>query len=142
MRIALLMVGFAMAGTAVVVAATEGEVEYRQHTMQAVGGHMQASVDILRQKVPHTQHMALHANALAELAEISPSLFPEGSQGGDALESIWEEPEDFAEKLAAMRKAAAGFSAVAGSTDMAAIGEAFQALGQACKSCHDSYRAE
>lgn len=142
MGISKWMAGLAMAMTAVIVTATEGEVEYRQHTMEAVGGHMQAAVDILRQKVPHSDHMPIHANALAELSEIVPSLFPDGSEGGDSLPEIWEDPEDFAERLTAMREAAAGFSAAAGSTDKAALGEAFQALGQACKSCHDSYRAE
>lgn len=142
MRISIWATGFALAFAAVVVAATEGEVEYRQHTMEAVGGHMQAAVDILRQKVPHTDHLPLHADALADLSEIAPSLFPQGSEGGDALPAIWEEPEDFAERLTAMREAAVGFSAAAGSTDKAALGEAFQALGQACKGCHDSYRAE
>jgi cytochrome c556 len=142
MRILIWAVGLAMALTTVVVTATEGEVEYRQHTMTAVGGHMQAAVDILRQKVAHTDHMALHADALANLSEILPSLFPEGSDGGDALPAVWEDPEDFAERLSAVREAAVGFSAAAGSTDMAALGEAFQALGQACKGCHDTYRAE
>ena len=142
MRIAIWTAGLVMAFTAVVVAATEGEVEYRQHTMTAVGGHMQAAVDILRQKVPHNDHMSLHADALSALSEIAPTLFPEGSEGGDALPAIWEDPEDFAERLTAMREAAAGFSTAAGSTDVAALGEAFQALGQACKGCHDTYRAE
>jgi len=142
MRIAILAVGLTAAVTTLVAAASEGEVEYRQHTMEAVGGHMQAAVDILRQKVTHTDHMALHADALADLSEILPSLFPEGSQGGDALPEIWANPEDFSKRLTAMREAATGFSAAAGSTDMSALGEAFQALGQACKGCHDNYRAE
>ncbi len=142
MRIATWAVGLAAAIAAAGVAANEGEVEYRQHTMQAVGGHMQAAVDILRQKVSHPEHLALHAGALADLSEIVPSLFPDTSQGGDALPRIWEEPEEFAKHLSALREAAAGFSAATGSTDQAALGQAFQALGQACKSCHDDYRAE
>jgi cytochrome c556 len=142
MRISKFTAGLTLAFGALVVSASEGEVEYRQHTMEAVGGHMQAAVDILRQKVTHADHMSLHADALADLSEIIPSLFPEGSQGGDALEEIWQQPEDFAERLSAMREAAAGFSTAAGATDMAALGEAFQALGQACKGCHDDYRAE
>ncbi len=123
-------------------AADEGAVDYRQHTMQAVGGHMQAAVDLLRQKVSHPGHMTIHANALAELANIADTLFPEGSEGGDALPEIWEDSDGFGERLAAFREAAAGFKAAAASGEAAAIGEAFQGLGQACKGCHDSYRAE
>lgn len=136
---ALLMLGLFHARTAT---ADEGAVDYRQHTLQAMGGHLQAAVDILRQKVPHGEHMVTHANAIADLAEIAPTLFPEGSQGGDALPAIWEQPEDFAERVNALREAAATFKAAAASGDSGAIGEAFQGLGQACKNCHDNYRAE
>ena len=52
-------------------AAGEGDAEYREHTMEAIGGHMQAMVDIIRQKVLHATHMTLHANALADLAGIA-----------------------------------------------------------------------
>jgi len=138
--VALFTLGLFHLGTA---AADEGAVDYRQHTLQAMGGHLQAAVDILRQKVPHSEHMVTHAQAMADLAEeIVPTLFPEGSQGGDALPAIWEEPDDFAERVSALREAAAAFNAAAASGDSGAIGEAFQGLGQACKNCHDNYRAE
>lgn len=120
--------------------AGEGDAEYRHHTMEAVGGHMQALVDILQQKVPHTAHLALHANALNDLAGIADTLFPAGSEGGDALPAIWEDPEDFAERLGAFQTAATKLNAAVASGD--GIGPAVQGLGQACKGCHDNYRAE
>ena len=120
--------------------AGEGDAEYREHTMDAIGGHMQAMVDILRQKVPHTAHLGLHADAIADLSSIADTLFPAGSEGGDALPAIWEKPDDFAERLATFRSAADKLqTAVATDTD---VGPAFQGLGQACKGCHDNYRAE
>lgn len=122
--------------------ASEGEVEYRQHTMAAVGGHMQAIVDIIQGKVPHADHMATHAGALADLAEIAGTLFPASSEGGDALPAIWADAEDFQAKLAAFQEAAGNFRTAAGSGDMAQIGGALQQLGQACKGCHDNYRAQ
>ena len=61
---------------AIAVSASEGEVNYRQHTMSAIGGHMRAIVDIIRGDVPHTSHLATHAGAMADLAEIAPTLFP------------------------------------------------------------------
>ena len=103
-------------GAASAATASEGELEYREHTMEAIGGHMQAAVDILRQKVPHASHMTIHADALAALSGIVGTLFPEGSEGGDALPAIWEEPEDFAGRVEAMREAATAFSAAARST--------------------------
>ena len=120
--------------------ANEGAAEYRHHSMEAIGGHMMAMVDILKQNVPHQEHMALHASAMADLASISGVLFPEGSEGGDALPAIWENPGDFAERVQAFQEAAAGFKdSVQSAGD---IGAAFQALGGACKGCHDDYRAE
>ena len=124
------------------VAASEGEVDYRQNAMKAVGGHMGAIADIMRGKVAHVAHLQTHANALADLAAIAPALFPEGSAGGDALPAIWENAEDFQAKLDAFKEAADGFKAAAATSDMAQIGGALRSLGQSCKGCHDDYRAE
>ena len=95
---------------AIAVSASEGEVNYRQHTMSAVGGHMRAIVDIIRGDVSHTDHLATHAGAMADLAQIAPTLFPESSRGGDALDAIWENPEDFQSKLDAFKEADADTS--------------------------------
>ena len=131
-----------LAVAAATVVASEGAIDYRQHTMAAVGGHMSAVVDIIQQKVPHTSHLQTHANALADLAAIAHTLFPEGSEGGDALPAIWEEAGDFEAKVEAFREAANGFKAAAAGGDPAAAGMALRDLGQACKGCHDDYRAE
>lgn len=131
-----------LALAAVGVAASEGEVDYRQHVMAAVGGHMQSIADIVRGKVAHSGHLATHANALADLADIAPTLFPAGSEGGDTLPAVWEDPEDFQAKLAAFKEAAGTLRTAAGSGDPGQIGMALQGVGQACKGCHDSYRAE
>ena len=133
---ALIVAGALVAGLP--CAASEGEVDYRQHTMSAIGGHMQAAFDILRGKVSHEDHLAVHAAALASLAEITPALFPPGSEGGDALPAIWEDPEDFTERLDAFREATAALSAAAetGGDVMAAA----RGVGQACRGCHDGYR--
>ena len=118
--------------------ASQGDIDYRHHTMEAIGGHMQALGDILRGKVPHEDHLSIHAAALASLAELTPTLFPPGSVGGEALPAIWENPEDFAQRLDDFREAGAGLRAAVetGGDVMAAT----RKVGQACKGCHDSYR--
>lgn len=137
MRFTTLLAAGLLATSAI---ADEGAMEYREHSMEAIGGHMQAMVDIIRQKVPHTSHMPLHVNAMADLAGIAGTLFPEGSEGGDALPEIWSNPEDFAAKVSAFETAAMGLKAAVGNGEP--IGPAFQKLGQSCKGCHDDYRAE
>ena len=120
----------------------EGAAKYRHDTMQAIGGHMRAIVDILRRDVPHTDHLPIHTGALAALADITPTLFPPGSGGLDteALPAIWENPEDFAQRVDAFREAAANLNDVAGKGG--ALGPAVKQVGQTCKGCHDGYRAE
>ena len=120
-------------------AASQGDMDYRHHTMEAIGGHMQALFNILRGKVEHSDHLSVHAAALADLAEITPTLFPPGSAGDtEALPAIWENPEDFAERLDAFKEATANLrDAAETGSDLRA---AAQQLGQACKGCHDNYR--
>ena len=120
--------------------ADEGAADYRHHTMEAIGGHTSAVFDILQGKVPHGAHLARHASAIAEMAAIADTLFPEGSIGGNAKAAIWEQPEVFAERMQAFQEAAPAFrDAIVGGGE---IGPAAQALGQACKGCHDDFKDE
>ncbi|MFW6093026.1 MAG: c-type cytochrome [Pseudomonadota bacterium] len=141
-RIRLGILGFALSLTlaALPAGAADGAAEYRNHVMAAIGGHMQASADILQQKVAHQGHLQMHAAALAELADVAPLLFPEGSGGGDALPAIWENPDDFESRLASFQEAAQAFESAVSTGN--GIGPAINELGQSCKSCHDDYRAE
>ena len=120
----------------------EAAATYRVETMKAIGGHTSAFFAILQGEVPHTAHLPVHAEALGKLAPLASTLFPEGSGGPDtdALDAIWESPEDFAEKLSAFEEAAAGLAAAV--ADGGAVGPAAMQLGQACKGCHDDYRAQ
>lgn len=120
----------------------EGAASYRVSTMEAIGGHTSALFAILQGEVAHTAHLPVHANALGNLAPLASTLFPEGSGGPDtdALDAIWENPEDFAEKLSAFEQAAAGLAAAV--ADGGEVGPAAMQLGQACKGCHDDYRAQ
>jgi cytochrome c556 len=133
-------VSLVLALAALPAAASEGGVDYRTHVMAAVGGHMQSAAEILRQRVPYQAHLTLHAEALAELAGITDTLFEEGSEGGDALPEIWQDVENFDAKLNDFQEAAARFNAAVAAQEN--VPQAFQALGQSCKSCHDDYRAE
>jgi cytochrome c556 len=134
----LLLTGCLMQGQA---QADENAAEYREEVMEAVGGHMQAIVKIAKGEVAY-DHLGVLASNMAGLATIAQDIFPEGSAGGDALEVIWEEPEAFAERLQALLDAAGNFDAVVTSGDMSGFGEALEGLGQACKSCHDEFKAD
>jgi cytochrome c556 len=135
----LLLTGCLVQGQA---QADENAAEYREKVMEAVGGHMQAIVKIAKGEVAYNDHLGVLASNMAGLANIAQDIFPEDSAGGDALEVIWEEPEAFAERLQAFKDAAGNFDTVVASGDMSGFGEALQGLGQACKSCHDEFKAD
>jgi cytochrome c556 len=70
--------------------------------------------------------------------------FPEGSSSDDLAESralpiIWENVDDFGAKFAATHEAAQAVVAAA-PNGQEAFAAAFGALGQACGSCHETYR--
>ena len=122
---------------------TETIQDYRHGAYEAIGGHMTAIVQILRNRY-RPADLAYHANAMAGLANIVPELFPEGSGGPktEALDAIWEQPEAFDQRMQDFVKAADGMAAAAATGDMAKAGGALKTLGQACKGCHDNFRAE
>ena len=82
-------------------------------------------------------------NILALTGYDAAALFVEGSSSDDidseALPAIWQNPDDFRAKFAALGEAATGApDAVKGG--QANLGPVLQKLGGACKACHDDYR--
>lgn len=129
-----------LALAAVPAFADEGAIDYRHHVMEAIGGHTVAFFDILMGKVPHQDHLALHAGTIADLSAIVGTLFEANAPGGEALPAIWEIPDDFANKGADFQAAAQDLRGTVAAGDR--IWPAAQALGTARKSCHETYRAE
>ena len=124
------------------VAANEDVAEYRHLMMESIGAHMKSANMILRGQLDNWDHLQVHAEALRELGDIMPSLFTEGSEGGEALAVIWEEPEEFSKRVVAFQDAASSFATAATGDDRATVGEAFGQVGRSCKGCHDRYREE
>lgn len=123
--------------------ADSGAIEYRQAVFQAIGGHMQALVRIVRRQVDHSDDIAVHAAGIADLAPLTGHIFPAGSGDGrtDALPAIWNNADDFARRRDAFIEAAEGLRQAAGGP-MGEFVSAFQNLGGTCQGCHDNYRAD
>ncbi len=133
-----------LAGTTA-VSAGEDDIKYRKATMKAVGGHMTAIATILKTGAGDIKDVAIHANAMAGLAKIAATAFPEGSGPMDgeteAKMDVWEKPEEFKKVTMAFITEADKLAAVGGSGDKSAIGAQLGALGKnACKACHDGFR--
>lgn len=125
---------------ALVAVASEDDQEYRHEVMEAIGAHATALRSILQEKVPHRDHIKIHVNALADLASIAHTLFPEGSEGGEALPAIWEKPEEFKKAVERFQTATAELRDVVNENKMDEMQEKVMAMFMACKGCHDDYR--
>ncbi len=139
----LIAIVLTLAFTSAVFADGEADFKYRQGVMRTIGGQMTSMAAILRGKV-HMENFKIHAHGMAELATIAPHLFPAGSgvDKSEALPAIWDNPDEFKAAMDKFVEAANGISAAADSENPGDIGPAIQALGKACKGCHDNFREE
>lgn len=126
--------------------AAEDAIEARHGYMKMLAINMGTLSGMAKGEIEYDEAAA--STAAANIEAISGynivGLFPEGtsvddSDDSEALTTIWENPEDFAKKYAAIGEAAAGAGdAVKGG--QANIGPVLQKLGGTCKACHDDYR--
>jgi cytochrome c556 len=123
-------------------------VKERRHLMKdIVGKNTKLGADMLKGKVAYDgAQLAKAMTAISDVPDQYVKLFPKGSEQGavkdsKALPKIWEDFDGFksdAEKLKdASTKAAE--AAVQGKDAFAA---AFKNMTNACKDCHESYRAK
>ncbi|HEX6785253.1 MAG TPA: cytochrome c [Sphingomicrobium sp.] len=66
---------------------------------------------------------------------------PEVGKTG-AKPEIWQDPKDFAAKLAAFQRSAAAFNATTTHDDLGQMKARYADLAGTCKACHDKYRSE
>jgi cytochrome c556 len=121
---------------------TSEAAKFRHTVMEAMGNHFAAVALIFTGRVDMPDDLQVHADALAATAATVGGLFPAGSEGGDALPAIWEEPD----KVAAASKDAADATAALASAiqggNKGDIAKAFKAAGGSCKGCHEDYKEE
>jgi cytochrome c556 len=125
------------------VAMTGAEaIKARQETMESVRDGMMALSAIAKKEQPFdVEVVKANAAKIAENLTTSAELFPESSAEGEvetwAKAEIWTEWEQFDEILKSTIQAAVDMQSV---EDAEAFMPALGAIGNGCKSCHDSYR--
>lgn len=139
--LALCLVSVTAVGTPA-LADDAGEIKYRQAVMKSIGGHMGAIVGILKGRSANKDHLVTHARGITNLAGITGTIFPPGSDFGEteALPAVWEKPDEFAKAVRMFEIAAKDMLAASESGDMAAVGTALGKLGGSCKNCHENFR--
>lgn len=146
-----LVVGFALVfgGTSVVEAQEDPEwtVEVRQSLLKLVRWNMGPLANMARGRAPLDIEVVETNSARIEgLFGMMDDAFATDTRGADvdtdALDSIWEEREAFAEKISAAKQAAADLNAAAAAGDEDSLVAGIGALGRTCGSCHDDYKAD
>lgn len=122
-------------------------VDKRQQGYKSLGRAFKTTNDELKKGEPDVAVISEAVGEVNRLAGAMPSWFPAGTgpESGvetEALPVIWDEPEDFAAKVANLQMAVAELQAAAGSGDMDAIGAAVKTVGGACQSCHKKFRLD
>jgi cytochrome c556 len=121
----------------------KGVVAIRQATMGANGKHMGAIKVILTEDPQLLKHVTVHAQAIAEVLEYVPEMFPKGSdqQPTWALPVIWEKPDQFGQAAKRAHELAEKLAETAKGGEVQATLAAFATLGKdGCGGCHDTFR--
>lgn len=138
-RILLIAASTLIASTAL---ADDDPAHERHELMEGVRDAAKPLGAMLQGKAEFNQEtMMASLQTFADAGDKLGGLVPEGSQGGEAAPAIWEDPEGFAEKIAAWQEATAAAIAAKPAT----LDEMKPAVGnvlQSCKGCHDTYRIE
>ena len=149
LRAGILAMSLVFAGTTAVQAQddAEGTVEVRQSLLKLVRWNMGPMANMARGRAPLDIDVVETNSARIEgLFAMMGDAFATDTRGADvdtdALDSIWDEPESFAEKISAARQAAADLNAAAGTGDEDSVMAGIGALGRSCGSCHDDYKAD
>lgn len=147
LRIALLVAIGASAGSSFAAdERTTMAVESRQGVFEVIRMYFGPIFGMVRGQIPFDGDVVTaNATKISQLAAMIPDGFVANTKGADveteALDHIWDNIEDFNSKAAAMGEKATALAA-AGGEGLDATRQAFGAMGQACKACHDEYRVQ
>ena len=139
--------GMAMVAVPSVSGAAAAKVMHARHEgMETIGKDFKALHREFNSPSPNLALVRTAAGEIAGLSREASGWFPAGT-GPDvgktgAKPAIWQDPKDFAAKLAAFQRAAPAFNATTTHNDVAQMKARFADLGNTCKACHDKYRSE
>ena len=141
--LAMIVLAFVMAFAHAQDDGDENLVKYRQRLMSAHGAGMGNIGDILKFKLAHgADHIAQHARSIKQNSMMINEAFKPNKMGApnDSKASIWDNWSDFETKAKALTTAADELATAADGGDMKAVMPKVQALGEACRGCHNEYR--
>ena len=121
-------------------------LSYRQSLLAILGANLGPMSSMIKGEMPWNDEMFQgFANDLATAAKLDIKRgFPPGTEGGRtrAKPALWENMDDFEEKIGKLREETQKMALVAATRDKKAILQQFQRTGGACKACHDEYKSK
>ncbi len=122
-------------------------IEVRKANFQDMGTAFKTMRDEVGLEQPDFITLNYAARNIHGYARQLHNWFPEGSNSSlgvetEALDTIWEQREDFDRISKEFASAAEVLLAASDTKDAAQLASAMQATGAQCKACHDSYRLE
>lgn len=122
-------------------------IELRQANFEAMGDAFKAIRAQLEGETPDFAVIEESAQTISARITANKDQFPEGTgidwgAETEALEVIWEKPEEFAQKADDLVAASGALAAAAAAEDIAQVQEAVKNLGGSCKACHDVFRLD
>lgn len=124
----------------------EQALKYRKSLYQVIAWNFAPMGAMAQGKVPFdASQFARRADAVAHLTPMLSEAYPEESKGvaGSKLKpEMWDNRSDFDAKLQDLVDKTAALANVAQTGDEAAAKQAFFDAANACKSCHDKYKAD
>ncbi len=123
------------------------ESAYRHNIMEQVKYSALSILSIVKgeMKAPNGA-LAHNADVLMKAAASAKDAFEKDTRGikgfTEAKDNIWEDWEDFSERMDKFAADTQAFADAAKSGDNAKIGAGIGAVFKNCKSCHDKYKSE
>ncbi len=142
--IALSLVMSAGAAVAAALAGAEAAKDRQAH-FKEMGKAMKTIVDQVKSGAPDQDLIKVQTAIIADHAKALPSWFPADSGPAtgvkmQALPVVWTDTANFAAKARDLEVAADKLNAVAQAGSAADFMPALKATGEACKSCHETFR--
>ncbi len=119
----------------------------RQSVLKLMGWNMGPLGAMARGRIPFDAgRVATNAGRMVALAEMLPESFGVDTRNTairtDALDLIWEQESEFADKARNTLLAAQALNAVAAGGNESEIRRAIGKLGQSCGDCHDRFKSD
>jgi len=122
----------------------ENQIKYRKAAYQLMNFNFSSLDAMATDKKPFNKdEAARNAEFVALLSTVPKGFFSEGTdKDTKAKPEIWTHRPDFDAKMEKMMGEAGKMPAVVRSGDMVAFKKQVADLGEACKACHEEYRAK